>query len=517
MNKSSILSYLQPDELKELQSKGQWLRNPSDLDIIRWAARNYFICFCLAVMPKFQPSRFHILLADKLQSVYERVKKGEDVRLMVEVPPRHGKTMMVSVLWPAWVMGKESWPTISASYGSALAEKNSEQCREIVASDMYQYIFPPARMNPDSTSKEYWRTLNGASYRAAGVGSALTGMGGKILGCDDPFKDRADADSAVMREAAWAWWQSTFFTRRDGKAGVVLLNTRWHMDDLSGRLLQQQEDLEAAGLKHDTWERIRFPAIAEEDEYIDGELFRKAGEALWPERFSLADLEKTRNNTDVYNWSSLYQQQPILSENQEFRSEWFKYYEQRDIERKVFDIYVLWDPAISQKKSADNSCLTTLGKERGAPDIYRLNEKAGRFDPGIAIDHVFEERKKYQNRRFLLAVETVAFQKSLVYAINEEMKKREIYFDVVEVKSTGAAKEDRIRGLIPLYRTGVIWHRKGVDNDYERELLQFPKGKHDDRIDAMAQFLQIGRPTKYRSGGASRYVPKNTTYGGRNG
>lgn len=170
---------LETDEfLKQLQSEGI-----TDRILLRHICRKYFLAFCLAVDPKYQATRFHSLLANKLQGVIERVERNEDVRLLVEVPPRHGKSALISTLLPAWTLGRNPWPVMCASYGSTLAEEFSQKCRDIVSSKTYRIIFPLSRPNPDSTSKELWKTLNGGQYRAAGITGPLTGLGGKLLLC----------------------------------------------------------------------------------------------------------------------------------------------------------------------------------------------------------------------------------------------------------------------------------------------------------------------------------------------
>lgn len=477
---------LETDEfLRQLQSEGI-----TDRILLRYICRKYFLAFCLAVDPKYQATRFHSLLANKLQGVIERVERNEDVRLLVEVPPRHGKSALISTLLPAWTLGRDAWPVICASYGSTLAEEFSQKCRDIVGSKTYRIIFPSARPNPDSTSKELWKTLNGGQYRATGVSGTLTGLGGKLLLCDDPFKDRLDADSVTIRENVWRWWQSTFYTRREGKTGVVLLNTRWHMDDLTGRLLEQQSILEDNDIRNKMtpWERFTFPAIAEVDEYIDGELFRKQGEVLWPEKFSIDDLEKTRSVTDVYEWSSLYQQSPILSENATFRKEWFKYYDPTDIKTKILRYYTLVDLAISQKKTADNTVVRTVGKDLATGYLYLMDETAGRLDPLQTIDAIFRHVKMYRSTVY---IESVGYQASLPQFILEEQRKTQTYFNVEELKhSSRATKDSRISGLIPRYKSGVIFHRR-EDVDLEMELLQYPKGRHEDRVDCLSFVLEI--------------------------
>src|SRR5260221_3220905 len=167
--------------IQEISREIQLPRVPEDMEVVRFAAQNSLIAFCIAVMPKFMATKFHTLLADKLQKAYEAILRGEDCRLIIEAPPQHGKSTMVSELFPAWVLGKEDWPVICASYGMSLAERKSQNARNIVDSEVYRYIFPRVRLNPDSTSKEFWQTSAKGSYKAVGRGGGLTGNPGKLL------------------------------------------------------------------------------------------------------------------------------------------------------------------------------------------------------------------------------------------------------------------------------------------------------------------------------------------------
>lgn len=438
-------------------------------------------------MPKFIPTRFHQLLADELQLVYENILNGKDERRVFEIQPQMGKSTLVSELFPAWVLGKTDWPIICSSYGAALAERKSENCRAIVDSDVYKFIFPKVRLSKESTSREFWRTTKGGTYRAVGVGGALTGMSGKILICDDPLKDRADANSEVMREAAWNWWNSVLYTRKQSKSAFLLVNTRWHMQDVAGHLEDQQalaEEKHGKDGAFDKWEKMTFPAIAEDDEYIHGKLFRKAGEVLAPERFSLDDMMRTKNAYmatpgGISEWAALYMQTPIVNENAEFRRSMFKYYTADKLVGKKLYYTTFVDLAISQKKSADHTVVRTVAKEVDGPNWYLMEETAGIMDPLQTIDAIFHHFDLYRSKIY---IESVAYQAALQYFVIEEQRKRGIFFTIEEIKPGRVTKkEERIRGLIPLYRAGVIWHRKGEDDALETELLQFPKGRRDDR------------------------------------
>lgn len=501
MNNLEPLSLLQEIALTE-KSRLNLQKIPDEIDYIRYLCNKYFICFCVAVgLPDgtpFTPTKFHQLLADKLQNAYERVENGENVRMIVECPPQHGKSSMVTELFPAWVMGKKNWPVICASYGTSLAEVKSKHTRELVETDIYQYIFPDASLSSDSTSKAMWTNRKKATYKAVGRGSGLTGSPGKIMIADDLIADKSEANSATVREGAWDWWNTVFYTRKQQTSFICLVETRWHLDDPAGKLEEQQRLNEERSLKagsYDEWERLTFPAIAEEDEYYDGKLFRKAGEALAPERFTLGSLLKTKNAFEGANligdWAALYQQQPIIAENAKFRKQWFKYYSPEILVGKKLYYTTTVDLAISQKKEADNTVIRTVGKEVDGPNWYLMEETAGKLDPLQTIDAIFRHHEMYRSKIY---IESVAYQAALQYFVVDEQRKRNHFFQIEEIKpGKTSKKEERIEGLIPLYKAGVIYHRRGQDEALEMELLQFPKGRHDDRPDALSYHLQVVR------------------------
>lgn len=439
-------------------------------------------------------TKFHFHLCNTLQGLYESVLNGKDRNIDIEVQPQIGKSTTASELFPAWLLGKENWPVCVASYGSVLAEIKSSSCRDYVNSDIYQMIFPKTRVNPDSSAKDYWKTTSGGSYRAVGVGGGLTGFPLKILIADDLFKDKAEADSATVREATWGWFTTVFLSRKQDPAGVCLVNTRWHKDDVAGRVERKfnEDQLSGKALKaFDQWEFFRFPAFATEDEYIDGKLFRKQGEVLCPERFSMDAMIRRKNATAPYEWAALYMQTPILKENAKFRQEWFKYYKPEEI--KLMDIvwFIFVDPASSKRAAADNTVVRAIGKEREKGFWFFGDELAGQWDAGQQVDAIFKMVKQYPGAH--VWIEGVSYQRTLEFWVNEKQRRDQFYFnvDLLERKQV-QSKEDRIEGLVPLYKNGLIFHREsGADKDYEMELLEFPQGRRDDRIDATSFALDI--------------------------
>lgn len=479
----------------------------TDEKLLRWICQRDFLCFCMAVDPEYMPTRFHSYIARKLQKAYEDVKTGRDVRTLLACPPQHGKSRLFSQLMPAWILGKERWPVIQASYSADLAERNSQACRDIVESDVFKLIFPTVRLNTDSTSKSFWQTNIGGSYRAVGVLGGLTGFSGKWMVFDDLIASQADADSQVISESTWAWFKTVFYTRKQSKSGIVGIATRWSLNDPTGRLLEQQDQYRNLGLpegQYDVWDYMSFPAIAERNEFLPDGWSRKAGEVICPERFTLDDMIKTKNSLisegKVSEWVSLYQQEPILTENAEFKAEFFRFYEENQIKDLELDSYTLVDLAISQKKTADYTVVLTVSKDRNGPNWYVREYTSGRFDPLQTINAIFDHTKRYGSS---VNIEAVAYQASLQTFVLEEQRRRQAKddsfrpFTVNDIKhGTVTKKEERIRGLIPYFRNGTLLMKKHMA-ELQKELLQFPKGKHDDHIDALSFFLSLKRLTVF--------------------
>ena len=446
------------------------------------AAQKRLINFSELVFPGYKATWFHELIAEYLERALLSIEQGKRARIILAIPPRHGKSLLASNLFPAWALGKfPRLKIILSTYGADLAEKMGLATRDIISSEQYQAIFPGVSLRPDVKAKAKWMTNKNGSYTAVGIGGAITGEGGNLILIDDPHKDRAEAESHTTRETVWEYYRSTLYSRLEGYGAVVVIMQRWHVDDLVGRLKEEEEKKKESGEPYDEWEVINFPAIAEEDEVRDGMVVRKQGEALWPEKFPLPVLENIRSTQGVYNWSGQYMQDPVLATTQEFKEKMFRYYEGGDLKNKYLRYYTFIDPAISQKETADNTVVLTVAKEINGPNVYRIREDAGKFTPQQTIDLLFQHQAEYRSEVFL---ETVAYQMALKYSIIEEQRKRGRYFIVNELK-TKTNKEVRIRGLLPMYEAGVIFHLRS-DIDYERELLHFPRGKHDDRIDCQS-------------------------------
>ena len=439
----------------------------------RLLARRDFLYFIKYTSPWFKVSWHHRVVADALN----RIENGTCKRLMIFLPPRHSKSEMVSINFPPYVLGKDKDKSvIEASYSADLATEFGRQARNIVDSPEYKNIFDTT-LAEDSQSKSTWSTNGRGKYNALGVGGAATGKGADVLIIDDPIKNRKEADSFLIRENIYNWYKSTARTRLSPSGSVILCVTRWHDDDLAGRLLSSDN-------KND-WEIISFPAIAEVDEE-----HRKKGEALWSAQYDLSNLLKTKGDIGTYEWSSLYQQNPINSETQEFKREMFHYVNEYELLEKRTNCFITIDPAVKEKDSADytGTIINRIDEENN----WYIKANKQRINSAKLIDWIFELWTK--ERPESIGIEETTYLDAVYPFIRLEMIKRNIFPVIVSLKHHGTNKELRIRGLIPRYEAGKIFHVKGQCDSLEDEMLRFPKGINDDAVDALAYQEQIAQP-----------------------
>lgn len=420
--------------------------------------------FAITMMPEYDPGWHHALICKKL----EEVERGESRRVMVFMPPRHGKSQLTSIFFPAWFLGRNpKKEVISCSYNDEFAEGFGRKVRNIVKDNTYRAIFN-TELSTDSKRMSRWNLKDGGGYLGAGVGGAITGRGADLFIIDDPIKNAEEANSPTYRQRVWDWYTSTAYTRLHPGAGLILILTRWHDDDLAGRILEKEPE---------KWDILSFPAIATEDE-----TYRKKGQALWPGKYTLEMLDEIREQ-DSTVWASLYQQDPVISETQEFKPHWFKLPEKvPKLLRKMTTV----DPAISQKRYADDSVVMTCGMDANGK-IYILEYTNRKMNPTELITEIFRHKQNHNSEK--VGIETVAYQKALIHFMKSEMKRRHTFINVQELKSS-SSKESRIRALIPYYQNDMIFHNRDC-KELEDQLTRFPSGRHDDIADALSMQLQV--------------------------
>jgi hypothetical protein len=470
--------------------------------ILREAATNgTFAEYCIAVDDNYQLEWFHNQIAKKLESGYKRLMNGEDVRLMIFMPPRHGKSDMATQKFPSWVLGKQpKLPIMVSSYSDELATDFGQKTRDVMQSPQYQVMFD-TRLRADAKAKGKWLTDDGGSYTAVGVGGALTGRGFKIGIIDDPFKNREEADSIVTRESRHKWYQSTFSTREEGNSMIIFILTRWHEDDLAGRVLKDAEEAKKQGEEYEKWEIIEYKGIATEDDS-----YRKEGEALWPAKFPLAKLMQKKQVMGSYEFSSLYQQTPIDEENRKFKQAWFQYRRYEDIsQQETYNVMTI-DPRgkndIKLGKDFIGVTVNFIDRE-GNWNIISYRVKLG--GTGL-IDLMFNNWQKYNLHK--IGIEDNQFTQGLQSSWEEQSRLRNVYPYIELLKHGGTQKELRIEALVPRYERKNIYHLTiGGENqckDLEEELALFPKATNDDASDSLAYQSQVAmRPNQDSDDNAS--------------
>lgn len=439
----------------------------------RELARRHLLDFVTYNFPEYRINWHHRLLAEKL----EAVERGTLKKLMVFMPPRHGKSELCSIQFPSWYVGRNKDKNIiQASYSADLAHDFGRQTRNLVASDSFKAVFPDVTLADDSQSKGKWNTNGRGAYNAVGVGGAVTGKGAECLIIDDPVKNRQDANSPIYRETVWDWYRSTARTRLSPDGAIIVVLTRWHEDDLAGRILKNDPE---------GWEILELPAIAiKDDEY------RKIGEPLWPGHYSLDILEGIKRDIGSFEWSSLYQQRPIDEESQEFKKDWFLEADPVQVAMQETTRYMTVDTAISERDSSDNTGIVINYVSRENKwhfKSYKLKVNAMEL---INLLFKFQADERLDK----IGIEETVYSQAIRPFLEDEQRRRNIFLPIVPLKHNQIQKEIRIRGLIPRYQSKSIFHLPNQCKDLEDELLHFPKGVHDDVADAAAYQLQIAQP-----------------------
>lgn len=442
----------------------------------RQLAKRLFLPFVRYNFPDYKVNWHHRIIAEKL----EAVERGEIKRIIFTMPPRHGKSEEISVQFPAWAVGRDfNKNIIEASYSADLAVEFGRQVRNIIHGDKYKNIFPAVYLAEDSKAKGKWNTNGRGAYNAVGVGGATTGKGADIMIIDDPIKNREEAESTVVRESIWNWYTSTARTRLSPEGAIIIVMTRWHDDDLVGRILK--------GENAHLWEVVDFPAIATQDEE-----YRKKGEALWADHFSLANLEETKKDIGTYDWSSLYQGSPLDSESQEFRKEMIVYRSEEDISQKRLNRYLTVDLAFSDKETADS--LGFCDNRVDPQNCWNLRAWKRQMSPKDFMDYLFILHR--ENNYEMIGILDKHSQYSIMFKtlFEEEQKKRNRFLPITQLKTQDTSKNVRIRALLPRYLNAAVYHIQGACVDLEEEMLRFPKGIHDDVLDATAAQVDFAQP-----------------------
>ena len=445
----------------------------------REKAQTDFLAFVKAVWPDFIYGRHHARIAAE----FERVARGECKRLIINLGPRHTKSEFGSYLLPAWFLGRfPHKKVIQCSHTADLAVGFGRKVRNLVDSPAYQEVFPNVGLRSDSKAAGRWNTSAGGDYFAIGVGGAVTGKGADLLIIDDPHSEQEAAIAASNPEIydkVYEWYTSGPRQRLQPGGSIIIIQTRWSKRDLTGQVLDA-----AAQRGNENWRVVEFPAIL------------PSGKPLWPEFWSLEELEATREAIDVSKWQAQYQQDPTSEEGAIVKREWWRKWLKPDPPPTDF-ILMTWDTAFEKTQRADYSACTVWGvfyhdDENGKTqaNIIMLDAKRGRYEFPELKQVVLDDYNYWQPDSII--VEKKASGAPLIYEL------RAMGIPVGEVTPTrGNDKISRLNAVADVFHSGRVWapNTRFADEVIE-EVASFPAGQHDDYVDtvsmAMARFRKGG-------------------------
>ncbi|MGE5195428.1 MAG: terminase large subunit domain-containing protein [Deltaproteobacteria bacterium] len=435
----------------------------------------------MASAGKWEPAPHLMHLDRALTAALEDAAEGTLDGLVVSMPPQHGKSELCSKYLPAWYLC--NYPTrrvIVTGYGTDFAAHWGAQARDLVRS--WGRVFN-VRLSKHASAAVNWELeQHGGGMIAAGTGGPLTGKGANLLIIDDPIKNDQEARSAVQRENLWSWWQSTASTRLRHRALTLVIQTRWHRDDLAGRILHE------AKTNRQRWREVRLPALAE----LGDPLGRAPGEPLWPARYPLDHLTRVRDATTSYVWRSLYQQDPITEGTTEWPEKLFGdsiWFDEWPREWRVRTAAL--DPSKGRtSKYGDYSAFVMLVVSQ---------EGIGYVDADLAVRHVSDivETAVEIGRNFRpdgFAVETNQFQSLLADEMHRVGCERGVGLQIYPFENH-VPKVVRIRRLTELLARGRLRFKADSAGArlLVRQLRDFPNADHDDGPDALEMAVRLAK------------------------
>ena len=441
-------------------------------------AKTDFLSFVKCMWPDFIEGSHHRHVAEK----FNKLATGELKRLIINMPPRHTKSEFASFLLPAWMVGRNpKLKIIQATHTGELAIKFGRKAKHLIDSEEYHKIFD-TRLQEDSKAAGRWETAQGGEYFAAGVGGAITGRGADLLIIDDPHSEQ-DAMSESSLESAYEWYTSGPRQRLQPGASIVLVMTRWSTKDLTSMLLKAQKEV-----KGDQWDVIEFPAIMEHE---------SGAKPVWPEYWSLDELEKVKATLPVKKWNAQFMQQPTSEEGALIKREWWCRYKD-DYIPPLQHVIQSYDTAFLKKESADFSAITTWGMfypNQDSPlNLILLDAVKGRYEFPELRRRALQQYKYWQPETVI--IEAKASGLPLTYEL------RQMDIPVINfTPSKGNDKHVRVNSVAPLFESGMIW---APDQKFAEEVIEecaaFPYGDHDDLVDSMTQAVM-----RFRQGGLIKH------------
>lgn len=440
---------------------------PTDDEMRQAGARAHILGWAKFVDPEYKRPKHLRHLADRLMAL----EKYHAKRIVVQMPPRHGKTELCSTKFPAWYLGRNpDRRVILAAHTAQLANTISRRIRNEFA----EHAGPVfgLKIAEDSSAADRWNIAgHKGGIIATGIGGPLTGHGADLLIIDDPVKDAEAAHSRLQRERVWEWYTHVARTRMHAKARGLIIMTRWHEDDLAGRLLGSFE----------SWELLSMPAVSEgEGDPLD----RPEGEPLWPAKFSNETLDQTKLAIGSYVWSALYQQRPAAAEGTVFKRDWFQYYAEHQYHNGggFTDYVISWD--MTFKDAAKSDFVVGQVWARFGAKKFLVDQVRGRMDFTATVRAVVDLAERYPEATIL--IEDAANGPAVIATLRDKVPR------ILPVTPKGS-KYARATAVAPDFEAGNVYLPSTTQcpwvDDFLDELTSFPEGAHDDQVDACSQAL----------------------------
>ena len=433
---------------------------------------------------RYLTGRHHELMARKLQLL----ENGTIRRVILNLGPRHGKTELASKRFMGWYSGRHPEQSlIFGTYNETFAGDVGRAVRDNIQSLEHQLVFPNHVLKDGSEAAQRLETTKGGQLSFVGRGGTITGRGGHGIVIDDPIKDRKEADSKLIRDQLWEWFTQVIMTRQMTQdAWVILIQTRWHEDDLVGRLtdpMNSYYDPDEAK----QWTVIDLPALAFDDGSTDA-LGRAPGEALWPERFPVPFL-KAQARLDPRGFQALYQGRPSAGQGSFFQAEWLNTYKPDQLPKNL-RIYVASDHAVSTSQGKDKTALVPVGVD-DHDNIYVLPDVWWRQGAADVVTEAMLDLMRTRKPVYWWA-ERGHITKSIGPFLRKRMQEEKVYAAIIEVTPT-ADKQTRAQSIQGRMAMGKVffpsfapWWPEARD-----QLLKFPNAAHDDFVDALA-YIGLG-------------------------
>ncbi len=454
-------------------------------------ARKSLSTYASLMHPDFRPNWHHRTIAGILEKVANYEEGWE--RIIINMPPRAGKTELANKLFPGWFMAKHPYSKfVAATYGDDLSAEIGRHSREYVKTELYKGLFNLG-VSKSADSVRNWELSNHASFFATSVGGPLLGKGANCLSIDDPTKNRDDADSKLVQDSIWNWFTTTAYTRLERQNAIVLIMQRWSTADLAGRLIEAD----------DSWRIFSFPMIAEKDEH-----YRKKGEILWKDRWTEKQIDTMRKLLSERDWQALYQQRPVPEGGAMFESKNFCYYDPADLANITFSLIIQsYDTAVSKRDKSAYSCCTTWGLRHhdsiptgsgfylldvwrkrvsfpelrtAAPEIYKT------WNPDIIyIEELQTGKPLIDELKLVLPVRIVGIKPRGIRGGNE--------FEM-------SAKEKRALACSSFFENGRVFFPSEAPwlPKFLSELKDFPHTRFCDQVDSLTQGLSQLNKEMYR-------------------